>query len=82
MNGSAPTSMNAPPADTIASNLLDERQAAIRLGVSVRTLQQWRVIGGGPSFAKIGRCVRYRPCDLTDYVTSNLRAHTSEGGMR
>lgn len=66
-------------ASSVAStNLVDERQAAVRLAVSVRTLQQWRVSGGGPRFAKIGRCVRYRASDLEAFVVANLRAHTSE----
>ena len=36
-----------------------EMQAAIFLGVCVRTLQAWRVRGGGPPYFKIGRSVRY-----------------------
>lgn len=60
------------------TDLVDERQAATRLAVSVRTLQQWRVSGDGPRFAKIGRCVRYRAIDLEAFVVANLRAHTSE----
>ena len=38
----------------------NELQAAIFLGVSVRTLQAWRVRGGGPPYVKIGRIVRYQ----------------------
>jgi hypothetical protein len=39
---------------------LNENQAAEFLGVSVRTLQAWRVRGGGPRYCKIGRSVRFR----------------------
>ena len=66
-------SINAP-----ADRLLTEIDAADRLSVSFRTLQQWRVSGGGPRFVKIGRCVRYTPADLTAFINAGARAHTSE----
>ena len=50
----------------------NEMQAAIFLGISVRTLQAWRVRGVGPSYTKIGRCVRYQRRALIDFQ----RAHT------
>jgi|GEM_PF-5584729 predicted DNA-binding transcriptional regulator AlpA len=41
-------------------NLLNEKQVGEKIGVSQRTLQQWRLCGRGPKFARIsGRCVRY-----------------------
>ena len=48
---------------SIAADLdaaLNENQAAEFLGVSARTLQAWRVRGGGPRYVKIGRSVRYQ----------------------
>src|SRR5262245_38424398 len=39
---------------------LKENQAAKLLGVSPRTLQAWRLRGGGPPYLKIGRAVRYQ----------------------
>ena len=50
--------------------LLNEKQAAERLGVAVKTMQQWRHFGRGPKFAKIGRLVKYRGTDLDAYITS------------
>ena len=38
----------------------NEREVAIRYGLSVKTLQNWRVAGEGPKFSKVGRAVRYR----------------------
>lgn len=78
----APPIRSATDGRTAQSNatldLIDEKQAAARLAVSVRTLQQWRVSGGGPRFAKIGRCVRYRAGDLAEFVASNMKTHTSD----
>lgn len=67
-----------PKQNNAVPDLVDEKQAADRLAVSVRTLQQWRVSGGGPRFAKIGRCVRYRAGDLVEFITANLKTNTSE----
>lgn len=51
-------------------NLLNEKQAAERLGVAVKTMQQWRHYGRGPKWAKIGRLCKYRQADLDAYVAS------------
>jgi predicted DNA-binding transcriptional regulator AlpA len=59
-------------------SLLNQKQAAKILGLSVRTLERHRVAGTGPRWARLGRMVRYRQCDLTEWVESNLRSSTSE----
>lgn len=61
--------------------LLTEQQAAKRLNISVRTLQAWRVRGGGPVYIKMGRSVRYRLNDLMEWVDTNMVRHTSEAGQ-
>jgi predicted DNA-binding transcriptional regulator AlpA len=58
--------------------LLDQHEAATVLGVSVRTLERYRVTGTGPRFCRLGRLVRYRECDLEDWVRSSLRTSTSD----
>ncbi|PHP64820.1 transcriptional regulator [Zhengella mangrovi] len=58
--------------------LLTETDVARQLGVSVRTLQSWRVKGGGPVFSKLGRSVRYRPSDVDAWVAGNLTTSTSQ----
>lgn len=68
------TTSHLNPADA----LLNEQQASARLNVSVRTLQAWRLKGGGPHFCKLGRSVRYRQPDLDTWLNGNVRAHTSE----
>ena len=59
--------------------LIDEKDAAERLGLSPRTLQAWRVSGGGPVYRKIGRRVAYAVSDLAAFVEAGTRSHTSEG---
>jgi hypothetical protein len=51
--------------------LLNERQAAIILNLSSRTLQAWRAQGCGPKFVRAGRSIRYRPCDLLAWMEAN-----------
>lgn len=67
---------------SINSPLLAERDAALFLNLSVRTLQDWRVSGRGPSFVKIGRRVQYRLADLEGYVATCVRRSTSDRGER
>ena len=59
--------------------LIDEKQAAEFLAISPRTLQAWRVTGGGPIFKKIGRVVRYDCADLAAFITA--RTHTSTASV-
>ena len=57
---------------------LNENQAAEFLGLSVRTLQAWRVRGGGPLYVKFGRAVRYQRCQLIVFQKSHTIASTVE----
>ena len=61
---------------------LNENQAAEFLGQSVRTLQAWRVRGGGPTFVKIGRSVRYRRRVLVEFLERNSVNSTTEADAR
>ena len=56
---------------------LNENQAAEFLGLSVRTLQAWRVRGGGPLYVKIGRSVRYQRRQLLDFQKAHTVASTA-----
>lgn len=58
--------------------LLDTKAAASRVGLSIVTLERYRVSGEGPQFAKLGKAVRYRPADLDAWVASRLVRSTSE----
>jgi hypothetical protein len=57
--------------------LLTEQKAADILAIQVKTLQAWRVRGGGPKFVKLGRCVRYLQTDLEQYLAEHTFDHTS-----
>ena len=56
----------------VGNPLLREREVAGILGLSVRTLQEWRRSGDGPPFLKLSRkkrgMVRYDPADVEAYM--------------
>jgi predicted DNA-binding transcriptional regulator AlpA len=60
------------------SGALNEYQAAEFLGLSVRTLQAWRVRGGGPRYLKIGKAVRYQRRELVAYQKQHTVGSTAE----
>ena len=61
---------------------LTEKEAAERLALSTRTLQQWRVRGGGPPFLKLGAAVRYDAAALDAWADKQTRANTSDPGPK
>jgi hypothetical protein len=60
--------------------LITEGEAAGILRVSLTSLRRWRRQGNGPIYRKLGRTVRYRPNDLSDFVASAGRSSTSNTG--
>jgi len=58
--------------------LLTTEQAALRLGVSGGYLRKLRLVGGGPTFVKLGARVVYDPIDLAAWVEACKHAKTSE----
>jgi len=58
--------------------LLTQREAAAQLRLSQRTLERFRVSGGGPTYVKAGRLVRYREQDLEKWIDSRVVGSTSE----
>lgn len=59
------------PEKTYYPPLLTEKEAAPILGVNVKTLQNWRWRGIGPSYIKASaKHVRYRLSDLNDFLNS------------
>jgi predicted DNA-binding transcriptional regulator AlpA len=61
------------------TQMLNEMDAAKLLCLSHRTLQKWRVQGGGPRFKRYsGRCIRYQMSNIQDWLASKTYANTSE----
>ena len=53
-------------------------QAADRIGMSARSLERYRLVGGGPKYAKAGRQVRYRADWLDGWLEGRAFTSTSE----
>jgi predicted DNA-binding transcriptional regulator AlpA len=70
--------MPDPDTALVAPEFLNEHQASHLLCQSVRTLQKWRVVGGGPVYHKFGRSVRYSRAELTAWIEARRKAHTSQ----
>jgi hypothetical protein len=50
-------------------DLVNENEAAAILCIEVRTLRNWRALGKGPRFVKVGeRMVRYLRAELVAFV--------------
>ena len=67
--------------DAIGPGLQPTLRAAEVLGLSCRTLEEYRLRGRGPRFVRISsRAVRYRPRELARWVAEREVASTSDPG--
>lgn len=60
---------------SIVFEVLNEKQAAEYIGMSVSYLQHDRCYGNknpGPPYLKLGRSIRYRLSDLNDWLERHL----------
>lgn len=70
-----------PELPEFGNRLLTTEAAATALGLSPRTLEDYRLRGYGPRFVKIsGRAVRYRPAELRRWVAEREVSSTSDPG--
>ncbi len=61
--------------------LLTTEETADYVGATPRTLEAWRLRGGGPPFVKVSkRMVRYRLSDVTKWIEQRVRTSTSDRG--
>lgn len=57
--------------------------AAEYCGLSPRTFEKYRVIGGGPPFIRLGRrAIAYDTADLDSWMASQRRQSTSDSGPK
>jgi hypothetical protein len=59
---------------------INQKQAAEHLGVKERTLEDYRLRGGGPPFYKIGARVVYESDELDTWLAARRRTSTSDRG--
>lgn len=58
---------------------ISETQAASFLSLSRRTLQQYRMRGGGPKYFRLSpRCLRYQRQELKEWAERNAANKTAE----
>ncbi len=61
--------------------LVTTAAAADRLSISPRTLERWRIVGGGPPYRKLGpQIVRYDVAELDEWYAGSRRTSTSDAG--
>ena len=66
---------------TDSQKLVTTAAAADRLNISPRTLERWRIVGGGPPFRKLGpQIVRYDVAELDEWYAGSRRVSTSDPG--
>jgi hypothetical protein len=68
----------------MSDEILNEQQAAQFLGVTVHALRawRWRKSSDGPTFLKMGSCVRYRTRDLEAYQESHAVSHAKSRNVQ
>jgi hypothetical protein len=70
--------LDAPAAESIVSMTFKTKDAALYIGTTARSLEDWRQKGIGPVFVRMSRrAVRYRKIDLDKWLESQLKTSTS-----
>jgi len=61
------------------ANLISPNEAAKQLGISTKTLDNWRSSGKYKlQFVEIGWLVRYKQNDIDNFIHNNTHNHTGE----
>ena len=61
------------------ANLISPNEAAKQLGISTKTLDNWRSSGKYKlQFVKIGWLVRYKQNDIDNFIQNNTHNHTGD----
>jgi predicted DNA-binding transcriptional regulator AlpA len=59
---------------------LDTRAQAARIGLSHKTLNNWRSLGSGPPFYKLGGRIVYDAAETDAWLAARRRTGTSDRG--
>ena len=62
--------------------LLNQKQVAEMLCLSVKWCERQRWLGGEPKYRKIGGSVRYELSDVLKYIHSHPKLGNSQGGEK
>ena len=62
--------------------LINEKEVAQVLYVSVGTLRMWRTEGTGPRFHRIGQLIRYAPSDVREWLVSRQNGGNDRGATQ
>lgn len=62
--------------DGVTSELMAPAELAQRLAKSTAVLANWRYLGIGPRFIKLGKSVRYRVADVEAWLDEQTRQQT------
>lgn len=73
--------VTASPGSSPESELLTNAEAAAFVRLSPRTLEKFRVLGGGPRYKKLGARVRYSVEDLRAWLQRRTFEMTSDPGL-
>ena len=72
-----PTRSKSPP---VPASLLTVDQAAGWLSVSKYTMRDWRNVGTGRRWLRLGQLIRYDPADVRDWLDQQAQAPTGATG--
>lgn len=75
---SVPSVLTVPSVPPAPTALLIAKQAARYFSLGQRTLENWRCLGEGPEFVRLGRVIRYRLSSLDAWLQSRTFANTGE----
>ena len=66
--------------DAVLPEFLKVSEAAAMLQLHSRTLDRYRIIGGGPAYYMFGTAVVYALADLADWAAARRYRNTSQTG--
>lgn len=66
----------------MSTNLITPPQLSARIGIKETTLANWRVLGRGPRFIRVGRSIRYRSEDVEAWLSGRTADSTTDADGR